>query len=340
MLGCGGHRCTRARRPRRRSTTAAARCTPLPRRLPDRCDHRAGGGRRAPVPLVAPPGGRLVPARAPRGARRPHLRLRRVPGGVPAEPAGARAPADGGRDDVGRLLGAARSRRRRRCSRAAGRWYIPKREVRYVRRNALVVLGQRRRPGRSRRRRRSSSATSPTTIRCCGATPSGRRGGSDARICSRPSSWRRDRSVARRARRTAAMTHLFVTNDFPPKVGGIQTMLWELWRRLDPSTLHGAHHALRRRPRLGRRPALPRGAHPREGPAALALARPADRRARRRRWARSCVVLDPALPVGLVGPRLRSPVRGGPARSGGHGARPAARTRTSSSATCSEAPGW
>ena len=32
------------------------------------------------------------------------------------------------------------------------------------------------------------------------------------------------------------MTHLFVTNDFPPKVGGIQTMLWELWRRLDPST--------------------------------------------------------------------------------------------------------
>ena len=32
------------------------------------------------------------------------------------------------------------------------------------------------------------------------------------------------------------MTHLFVTNDFPPKVGGIQTMLWELWRRLDPSS--------------------------------------------------------------------------------------------------------
>ena len=32
------------------------------------------------------------------------------------------------------------------------------------------------------------------------------------------------------------MTHLFVTNDFPPKVGGIQTMLWELWRRLDPGT--------------------------------------------------------------------------------------------------------
>lgn len=28
--------------------------------------------------------------------------------------------------------------------------------------------------------------------------------------------------------------HLLVTNDFLPKVGGIQTMLWELWRRLPP----------------------------------------------------------------------------------------------------------
>ena len=28
------------------------------------------------------------------------------------------------------------------------------------------------------------------------------------------------------------MTHLFVTNDFPPKLGGIQSYLWELWRRL------------------------------------------------------------------------------------------------------------
>ena len=30
------------------------------------------------------------------------------------------------------------------------------------------------------------------------------------------------------------MPHLLVTNDFPPKVGGIQTYLWELWRRLPP----------------------------------------------------------------------------------------------------------
>ena len=30
------------------------------------------------------------------------------------------------------------------------------------------------------------------------------------------------------------MKHVLVTNDFPPKVGGIQTYLWELWRRLPP----------------------------------------------------------------------------------------------------------
>ena len=28
--------------------------------------------------------------------------------------------------------------------------------------------------------------------------------------------------------------HLLVTNDFPPKIGGIQNYLWELWRRLEP----------------------------------------------------------------------------------------------------------
>ena len=30
------------------------------------------------------------------------------------------------------------------------------------------------------------------------------------------------------------LKHLLVTNDFPPKVGGIQSYLWELWRRLPP----------------------------------------------------------------------------------------------------------
>src|SRR5262249_56856929 len=32
----------------------------------------------------------------------------------------------------------------------------------------------------------------------------------------------------------AAMPSLLVTNDFPPKIGGIQSYLYELWRRLPP----------------------------------------------------------------------------------------------------------
>ena len=36
--------------------------------------------------------------------------------------------------------------------------------------------------------------------------------------------------------RGVSRRHLLVTNDFPPKVGGIQSYLWELWSRLDPST--------------------------------------------------------------------------------------------------------
>ena len=32
------------------------------------------------------------------------------------------------------------------------------------------------------------------------------------------------------------MRHLLVTNDFPPKLGGIQSYLWELWRRLPPES--------------------------------------------------------------------------------------------------------
>jgi phosphatidyl-myo-inositol dimannoside synthase len=32
------------------------------------------------------------------------------------------------------------------------------------------------------------------------------------------------------------LSHLLVTNDFPPKDGGIQVYLWELWRRLEPGS--------------------------------------------------------------------------------------------------------
>lgn len=102
------------------------------------------------------------------------------------------------------------------------------------------------------------------------------------------------------------MTHLFVTNDFPPKVGGIQTMLWELWRRLDPrsfavlTTSHpeaaawDAEQAFRVE-RTARKVLLP----------TPSLARRIDTLADQ--IGAELVVLDPAVPVGLLGPHLRHP---------------------------------
>jgi phosphatidylinositol alpha-1,6-mannosyltransferase len=99
------------------------------------------------------------------------------------------------------------------------------------------------------------------------------------------------------------MTHLLVTNDYPPKMGGIQSYLWELWRRLPPertSVLTIEHAGARafdavaphRIERIGVRMLWPT---PWLAARVRRLAR--DRGA-------SLVVLDPALPVGLIGPRL------------------------------------
>jgi phosphatidylinositol alpha-1,6-mannosyltransferase len=102
------------------------------------------------------------------------------------------------------------------------------------------------------------------------------------------------------------VTHLLVTNDFPPKVGGIQSYLWELWRRLPPgrvvvlTTPHpGAAEWDAAQPfrvvRAGSRVLLPTPAVQRE---VERLAAEVDAR---------LVVLDPALPLGLLGPRLDRP---------------------------------
>ena len=106
------------------------------------------------------------------------------------------------------------------------------------------------------------------------------------------------------------MTHLLVTKDFPPKVGGIQAYLWELWRRLDPDTYvvltassdpgaaaFDAEQAARgiRIERLGSRVLLPT-------PATVRAVREAASRHRA-----GLVVLDPAFPLGLIGPRLGLP---------------------------------
>jgi phosphatidylinositol alpha-1,6-mannosyltransferase len=100
--------------------------------------------------------------------------------------------------------------------------------------------------------------------------------------------------------------HLLVTNDFPPKIGGIQSYLWELWRRLPPerfavltSPYAGAAAWDRRQPFLVRRVREPvLLPHP------LMVRRVEDMV---RDVGADLVVLDPALPLGLIGPSLRLP---------------------------------
>jgi len=102
------------------------------------------------------------------------------------------------------------------------------------------------------------------------------------------------------------MTHLFVTNDFPPKIGGIQSMLWELWRRLDPTTFavlttpHEGDAAFDGEQAYRIVRAQDRVLLPTPG-----LARRIDELAAE--IGAATVLLDPALPVGLLGPHLARP---------------------------------
>ncbi len=102
------------------------------------------------------------------------------------------------------------------------------------------------------------------------------------------------------------MKHLLVTNDFPPKIGGIQSLLWEWWRRLPAdsfavltSPYEGADRFDAEQPfrvERTREPVLL--PHPWMVRRIDALA--AD-------FGADLVVLDPALPLGLVGPSLQLP---------------------------------
>ena len=102
------------------------------------------------------------------------------------------------------------------------------------------------------------------------------------------------------------MRHLLVTNDFPPKIGGIQNYLWELWRRLPPESFavyttpySGADAFDAEQPfRVirSREPVL----LPRPG-----QARTIDRVAAQ--VGAELVMLYPALPIGHVGPSLDLP---------------------------------
>ncbi|MCU1485821.1 MAG: glycosyltransferase [Actinomycetia bacterium] len=100
--------------------------------------------------------------------------------------------------------------------------------------------------------------------------------------------------------------HLLVTNDFPPKVGGIQSYLWELWRRLPPEefTVLTSPH---------------KDAAGFDADQPFRVVRTREPWLLPTRWLRrridalaaevgaKLVVLDPALPVGKLGPELELP---------------------------------
>jgi len=102
------------------------------------------------------------------------------------------------------------------------------------------------------------------------------------------------------------MKHLLVTNDFPPKVGGIQNLLWEWWRRLPPDSF-----AVLTSPHAGAESfdavqafEIRRVREPWLLPHPL-MVRRINKMARE--IGADFVVLDPAVPLGIVGRRLELP---------------------------------
>ena len=102
------------------------------------------------------------------------------------------------------------------------------------------------------------------------------------------------------------MKHLLVTNDFPPKIGGIQSLLWEWWRRLPPEQFAvltspydgAAEFDAEQAFRVDRVPEPVLLPHP-------IMTKRVDDMARE--FGAELVVLDPAVPLGLIGPTLDLP---------------------------------
>ena len=102
------------------------------------------------------------------------------------------------------------------------------------------------------------------------------------------------------------MSHLLVTNDFPPKVGGIQSYLHELWRRLPPgettvftTAYRGAAEWDAEQPFR-----IVRARSPFLGPTPRLVRRIDDLA---REVGAEVVLLDPAWPLGAIGPALERP---------------------------------
>jgi phosphatidylinositol alpha-1,6-mannosyltransferase len=101
------------------------------------------------------------------------------------------------------------------------------------------------------------------------------------------------------------MPSLLVTNDFPPKIGGIQSYLYELWRRLPAAetTVYTTPYAGAAAWDAQQEFRIARSRQwvllPTPG-----LARDVDALARE--IGADVIFLDPMLPLGLIGPRLRA----------------------------------
>jgi phosphatidylinositol alpha-1,6-mannosyltransferase len=105
--------------------------------------------------------------------------------------------------------------------------------------------------------------------------------------------------------------HLLVTNDFPPKVGGIQNYLWELWKRLDPASYVVLTASSHPESSLFDAAARAEGIRIERVPESILYFPTPRALAQVRRCIQEhdidLVLLDPALPLGLLGRRLGVP---------------------------------
>jgi phosphatidylinositol alpha-1,6-mannosyltransferase len=100
--------------------------------------------------------------------------------------------------------------------------------------------------------------------------------------------------------------HLLVTNDFPPKIGGIQSLLWEWWRRLPPESFAVLTSPYEGTAEFdaGEPYRIERTREPVLLPHPWMVKQVDDLAAE---VGADFVVLDPAVPLGLIGPSLRLP---------------------------------
>ncbi len=105
--------------------------------------------------------------------------------------------------------------------------------------------------------------------------------------------------------------HLLVTNDFPPKVGGIQNYLWELWKRLDPTSFTVLTASSDPQAAVFDDEQRAAGFRIERRPEKILFFPTPMVRSQIKDVAHSVgadfVLLDPALPLGLAGPRLGLP---------------------------------